>query len=94
MNYKEVQGDLFKGLHERDGLVESLTDTKEVYCHCIANDGKWGAGIAPVFIDKIFNFNFFLSFMILKKKNVCQENNTMHFYYRQFCLQTLINFSF
>lgn len=26
MNYKEVQGDLFKGLRERDGFVKSLTD--------------------------------------------------------------------
>lgn len=66
MNYKEVQGDLFKGLRERDGLVESLTDTKEVYCHCIANDGKWGAGIAPVFIDKIFKSRHWLQSALAK----------------------------
>ena len=66
MNYKEVQGDLFKGLRKRDGFVESLTDTKEVYCHCIANDGKWGAGIAPVFIDKIFKSRYWLQPALVK----------------------------
>lgn len=67
MNYKEVKGDLFCGLRERNGFVESLTDTKEVYCHCIANDGKWGAGIAPVFIDKIFKSRYWLEPMLKNK---------------------------
>ena len=44
MDYSEIQGDLFSNIKEGAG-----------YAHCIANDGRYGAGIAPVFIDKIFN---------------------------------------
>lgn len=62
MNYKEIHGDLFSGLHkDKEGFIESIRDTKEVYCHCIANDGRWGAGIAPIFIDKVFQSRYWLT---------------------------------
>lgn|SRR5574344_1401944 len=44
MDYIEIRGDLFSDMKEGVG-----------YAHCIANDGKYGAGIAPIFIDKVFN---------------------------------------
>lgn len=56
MVYTEIQGDLFQYLY-RDLSSDKLRYTQSnipVYCHCIANDGRWVAGIAPVFIDKIF----------------------------------------
>ena len=56
MTYTEIQGDLFQHLY-REPSNDKLRYTQSnvpVYCHCIANDGRWGAGIAPVFIDKIF----------------------------------------
>lgn len=56
MTYTEIQGDLFQHLY-REPSNDKLRYTQSnvpVYCHCIANDGGWGAGIAPVFIDKIF----------------------------------------
>lgn len=54
MNYKEIQGDLFRSIRFVNGKVESIFDEVPIYCHCIANDGLYGKGIAPVFIDQVF----------------------------------------
>jgi hypothetical protein len=57
MKYTEIQGDLFKNLvRDKDNKLTYTEDDVPVYCHCIANDGRWGAGIAPIFIDKVFDF--------------------------------------
>lgn len=56
MAYTEIRGDLFQHLY-REPSNDKLRYTQSnvpVYCHCIANDGRWGAGIAPIFIDKVF----------------------------------------
>lgn len=55
MTYEEIQGDLFFDL--RNNIKFSNV---ECYCHCIANDGKYGKGIAPVFIDEIFKSSYWL----------------------------------
>ena len=57
MKYTEIQGDLFKNLvRDKDNKLTYTEDDVPVYCHCIANDGRWGAGIAPIFIDRVFDF--------------------------------------
>lgn len=57
MTYTEIQGDLFQHLYHEpsNGKLRYTQMGVPVYCHCIANDGRWGAGIAPVFIDKVFH---------------------------------------
>ena len=66
MTYTEIQGDLFQHL-TRDNYHHEL-DYKEgpfaVYAHCIANDGKYGAGIAPIFIDKVFQSGNFVKMLL------------------------------
>lgn len=56
MKYTEIQDDLFKHLikDNNNNLIYTGYDVP-VYCHCIANDGRWNAGIAPIFIDNVFN---------------------------------------
>ena len=56
MTYIEIKGDLFQHIY-REPSNDKMRYTQSnfpVYCHCIANDGKYGAGIAPIFIDKEF----------------------------------------
>jgi O-acetyl-ADP-ribose deacetylase (regulator of RNase III) len=55
MTYEEIQGDLFFSLRNNEKFSKV-----ECYCHCIANDGKYGKGIAPIFIDEIFKSNYWL----------------------------------
>jgi hypothetical protein len=42
MEYNEIEGDIFLKANPH----------KQIFCHCIAADGLWGAGIAP----KMFEF--------------------------------------
>jgi hypothetical protein len=44
LDYQEIKGNLFE--HIQPDVV---------YANCIAADGKYGAGIAPVFIDQVFH---------------------------------------
>ena len=42
MKYTEIQGDLFKNLvRDKDNKLTYTEDDVPVYCHCIANDGRW-----------------------------------------------------
>jgi hypothetical protein len=43
MEFEEIKGNLFDHM-----------DQKAAYAHCIANDDNYGAGIAPIFILKVF----------------------------------------
>lgn len=57
MKYTEIQDDLFKHLIKDNNNNWIYTENDvPVYCHYIANDGRWVAGIAPIFIDKVFDF--------------------------------------
>lgn len=62
MKFLEIQNDLFKDLNVDD-----------CYCHCIASDGNYGAGIAPVFIDDVFQQTLEITRILASQKEVWQS---------------------
>ena len=55
MTYTEIKGDLFQHFQKIGDNTFVLPANQNIaYAHCIANDGKYGAGIAPIFIGQIF----------------------------------------
>lgn len=61
MIYTEIKGDLFQHFQKIGNNTFILpADRNIAYAHCIANDGNYGAGIAPIFISKIFQSDTFV----------------------------------
>ena len=61
MTYTEIKGDLFQHFKKVGNNTFVLpADRNIAYAHCIANDGKYGAGIAPIFINQIFDSGTFV----------------------------------
>ena len=68
MTYTEIKGDLFQHFIKYGNVFALPADRNIAYAHCIANDGKYGAGIAPIFINQIFDSGAFV-------KNLLKENH-------------------
>ena len=52
MKYTEIQDDLFKHLiKDNNNWIYTKNDVP-VYCHYIANNGRWSTDIATIFIDE------------------------------------------
>ena len=60
MTYTEIKGDLFQHFIKQGNMFLLPSDRNIAYAHCIANDGKYGAGIAPVFINYFFQSGTFV----------------------------------
>lgn len=61
MIYTEIKGDLFQHFQKiGDNTFILPADKNIAYAHCIANDGNYGAGIAPIFINQIFQSDTFV----------------------------------
>jgi len=61
MTYTEIKGDLFQHFQKIGNDTFTLpADRNIAYAHCIANDGNYGAGIAPVFINYFFQSGTFV----------------------------------
>lgn len=52
MTFTEIKGDLFQHFQKiGDNTFVLPADQNIAYAHCIANDGNYGARIAPIFIN-------------------------------------------